>query len=525
MSLPSELWLHIAKYLSTDAIKDLYVLNQALFHLSMDARYRDIIFDDANDRMAYTLETLRNTQFASRVHSLHIDSHIFQPQLDNDHGSNDSNGDAPHGKVGKSKFRKFTRRIFGTSKPKENGIQSFNVQPAGPETPVAQICDDLVEIIPLLLNVRTFSLSWNSSQDFPAPYIEVAWKSFRQNLLEFNLTITSAKAVALFPLPTSFPHLEVFTIHRLGKTSLEACDLALATFTNSLSPTLKKLTVRSTPPRTLANFYLKLDYFHNLSSIDIDVSCDVGNPPGYATFIDQQSNVVQDLTLYLTSDYSKSWPPVLPPFGLSEIRLLKLEKLFISGGLLDNSWDHVLRYLRSHLKTLTDFKTDGGGLMADSKLSSFLEVFHHRNPYSTLTHLSFFVTELDNKILDTLAKSLVRLEGLTLSICSVYPQFVPTENYPRDLKHESAFVRGLRSTQSLKRWNLSDITIKRRSCCGDIILWGLMRTCATCIPSITSFMGNGDRDIPSPSNKPPKHVPTVKGLPHICRYGIDHNLL
>ncbi|PPQ93753.1 hypothetical protein CVT25_008133 [Psilocybe cyanescens] len=539
MTLTPEIWRHIATYLPLDTLKDLYSVNQTFFHLAMDVRYRDVRFDQINGAVLDRIETLRHPSFASRVRCIYLTPHILHDQAEDGQSSHEGE---PQGS--KSRIKRLTRRVFGARLPKHHSNEAQLPADSNADDESmngTQICKNLGEIIPLLVNVHTFYLSWVSSKDYPTLYLDTAWKSFSHTLTKLDLTITTTKALVIFPLPVSFPHLEVLKIHILGRTSIMPCQTTLSSFVNTLHATLKKLAVRSTPVRNLSDFYLGLGHFNTLSCIDVDISTDASFKssvvPGYTAFIDQQRQVTEELVLYVPPDQSTTW-------RLEELRLSKLEKLTIHSRLVDNNWDQCTRFMKRHMKKLTDFSTDGR--IYPTRLTSFLDVFHHRNPYSLLTTLSFSAAFLDVKLMDLLANGLFRLQSLTVLIdtVSVHAKstVVPSEFYPRglvsyhaqasfsnlclhpnDQTADPAIVRGLRSCDSLKRWELSDITLKRHSCCGDLVLWGLMEVFSQNIPSIKSFMGNGNLTIPNPSNRPPNHLlSSQKGSDGTCRYGRDH---
>jgi hypothetical protein len=57
--LPHDLWLNIASFLPILSLRTLATLNSALFHIALDARYRQISFIYWDDRLLRNLIRLK----------------------------------------------------------------------------------------------------------------------------------------------------------------------------------------------------------------------------------------------------------------------------------------------------------------------------------------------------------------------------------------------------------------------------------------------------------------------------------
>jgi hypothetical protein len=57
-NLPVELWMHIAQFLSTEVVKDLYGVNRTFYHLAMDERYREVKFNCVDSDLLHNVESL-----------------------------------------------------------------------------------------------------------------------------------------------------------------------------------------------------------------------------------------------------------------------------------------------------------------------------------------------------------------------------------------------------------------------------------------------------------------------------------
>lgn len=61
-ALPHDVWLNIANYIPFLVLRNLYSLNSSLFHIALDARYRQISFIYWDDRLLRNLIRLRYVQ-------------------------------------------------------------------------------------------------------------------------------------------------------------------------------------------------------------------------------------------------------------------------------------------------------------------------------------------------------------------------------------------------------------------------------------------------------------------------------
>ena len=67
MYLPFDIWLHIASFLPSSQLRNLYTVNHALFEIAMDERYKEIRFDfrsDSEEKLVRTqVRRLRSVLF------------------------------------------------------------------------------------------------------------------------------------------------------------------------------------------------------------------------------------------------------------------------------------------------------------------------------------------------------------------------------------------------------------------------------------------------------------------------------
>ena len=77
LSMPDDVWYLVAQYLRPEELRRLYGVNKALFHLSMEERYRNICFSNNDRRMKWLC---KNIQYAlvSILSAILVDSEVLE---------------------------------------------------------------------------------------------------------------------------------------------------------------------------------------------------------------------------------------------------------------------------------------------------------------------------------------------------------------------------------------------------------------------------------------------------------------
>lgn len=65
--IPPEIWLHVAKFIPKEDLRDLLGVNSILFNIAMDIRYREIVISTItmHDIMKFELETVKQLRCVS----------------------------------------------------------------------------------------------------------------------------------------------------------------------------------------------------------------------------------------------------------------------------------------------------------------------------------------------------------------------------------------------------------------------------------------------------------------------------
>ncbi|KAF8157053.1 hypothetical protein B0H34DRAFT_483886 [Crassisporium funariophilum] len=518
MNLPPELWCYIAQYIPLATLKGLYAVNQTLYRLAMNERSRLFKLDKIDHLLVHKLERLREPEVAQRVQSIHVVPFVIEKWIETARAL-----DAPRLSPSLAVQLKFFLHAV-------TGLRAGFLRD---ETDMsAQITEGFASAIPGLVNVRKFYLQWDSNCHDSPPHTERVWESLFHNLHELRIAVTPQNVVAMFPLQATLPYLQILQVRIDCRDSLRhiATSLSLLScFVNLFQSTLESLDVECYPAQDLSSFYGCLGSFSHLSSVGLDVSkltdsFDIHILLQCAMFLQRQSNTLQHLSLSTSSQPDRLVAGNLQ-VNLSNVTLPRLRSLSVADDLIAFSWMQSFDFLKKHACSLMTLTINGP--LAPWELPPLLDALHHQNQLFSLTNLSIAIHQLNSNVLDQISKTMCRLERLSLKIrevsCDSAPAIVPWQFFPQSsVSAEHPFVHELRLNESLKEWNLIDITIKRRSCCGELMLWGLMALCAECIPSISSFLGNGDMLVPNPPNERPQGPDGTAVCTKLrCLYGAD----
>ncbi|CAA7268404.1 unnamed protein product [Cyclocybe aegerita] len=478
MCLPPEIWHYVGQYIPLEDLKRLYGVNLLFFDLSMDAMYRSIVFGNINDLKIHQLDSLKDPKIACRVRSLSIPVNVERNHYEKQEA-------APRPP---SSFEKAFRRLFRRTR---------QVKPDPKQVERAAIAEMIAQVIPLMPNVERYTLSWSACSDPLPPYHEVAWRTFSPNLVDIALTVNTALAPHIGILSSfKFPRLESLSIQidedfkgpPTPWMKLVECQKTLASFVSPSRSTLKKLRMRSSL-LPLAELYSPLPEFENLVvlGVEMTVHMEAGDARSFPILvIGKQASHLEELDIRIGGDDDVR--PIIqsfPCFCMKDLRIPKLTTLTISAQLL-NTLEHeqqIATFFRIHSSTLRILHIRGLWLASNSVAHPGLATVLDNS--RALTTLSLVSEYLQASHLGLLASSLPQLERLTLNIEYVLSNTgsdaaSPSDIFPKwhevtDYMHP--FVDDIKQDLSLQQWHLQDITIQRQSCCGILVLWGLMKLC------------------------------------------------
>ncbi|KAF5336515.1 hypothetical protein D9611_006568 [Ephemerocybe angulata] len=519
VSIPPEIWALIAQHLPKSSLIPLRSINKLFYALALDEMYNEFVMNQINGRFIQKLEGLKDAGHAKRVRRLYLDPPCLHELATyeklHEHHPAEHIDPNPVTIFATRLLRKFVSRHPEGSQPEEKAASS------------TEITDDLLAVIPTLDNVTQFTLSWNSAEGFDAPYLTLAWYTLPSNLQELHLDVHPRFVASLLPHDVNFPQLTTLKFSLCITEADETPTLTsqtidnMAKFIGKFKHSLKALYIGSPQKRNLGEVYALLPRFDNLQEFEICPHT-FASPSNLLSFLQMHSEVLRSIT------YASDPNPAFQD-GLSQLDMTALEKLVMRLNYVPYPrawWTAPSSFFNSVSSTLRVLLIEAAVTVAE--LIQLLDAFPA--PVA-IEEFSVSIHNLSIEILVIMAKRLPKLKSLDLRIHDViakggFPitpgEFFPentmsTNLHPRQTTPE-AFIQWAKDDLPPLAWGLQDILIKRRSCCGDLILWGIMRLCAECIPTIKSFAKRGSTRIPNPPNvKPPGKSIRCSGT--VCAFG------
>ncbi|TEB31860.1 hypothetical protein FA13DRAFT_1732155, partial [Coprinellus micaceus] len=467
--------------------------------------YKVFSVNKVDRTLVRTLEVLRNPANAKRVRSFHLDPAALRDlsraeAIVNEH----HRPPQQHGALAT-----FTTQLF-QSLP---GLSTSKSPQAGDPISAAKITEDLETVLPSLRNVDNFSFTWEMVSAFTEPYLPLAWRSLGTNLQYLRLNLHPRSVSSQLPHDINFPCLRSlhfsFTIADDPRDLLLPVGESISRFINKFEYTLESLYIGSPQRRDLRNMYASLTRFKKLQSFEISPHT-FASPESLITFLSNHSDTLTSLTYVSDSN---------PLFvnGLSNLELHHLEKLVMRLHYVPYPkawWNVPSPFFNSISSTLRILTIEGA--VTITELDQVLNALVGENPKdAALEEFSVAVSSLSVEVLALLAKRVPSLKSLDLRIHDVvakggFPitpsEFFPFTSSPPHPRQTTPgdFIQSGREVLLPLQWILADITIKRRSCCGDLVQWGLMKFLAQCIPTIRSFARRCTLAIPDPPNAKPE---------------------
>ncbi|KAG6832780.1 hypothetical protein H0H92_009398 [Tricholoma furcatifolium] len=247
LSLPVEIWLHVATFLPSSSIDELLGLNRLFFDLAMDARYGDIQFDKVTSKALKTLSQLRSyPTIARRVRNLTV---FFD-------------------EVVRARENSPTPRSYSPTAPLQklkSSLLHLNFRPSksikGPPTSFREFLEELMALFPTMINITFFHVyaCQNLYKDYDLPkFFSAAWSGFGRsirtlllggNLESFKVMLgTQPTLPALRDLRLEFTDiLHTLILRAAFNRSFAEDSSGLTEVLYQVSPTLKDLSLRLAP--------------------------------------------------------------------------------------------------------------------------------------------------------------------------------------------------------------------------------------------------------------------------------------
>ncbi|KAH6891901.1 hypothetical protein BKA70DRAFT_1119339 [Coprinopsis sp. MPI-PUGE-AT-0042] len=388
-------------------------------------------------------------------------------------------------------------------------------------------CNILLEVLPKLSSLQTVSVKqysdtqWDASQ---VPFNPVAWATYASKLQEIHLSVSVSAFSKVTPHLISLPSITKLVVYLEPPPPWHNQNYlpSVASFVNQFQGTLKHLDLSSRAGLDLSPVFRDLGHFTQLTTVTM---------PGRFAQTEETLCFIQRHSCFI-KDLPKLDPRIT---NLATLELQALESLslvVLSFERVTTNWTAPSPFYSSIGSTLRRLHILGPLLQVE--IQDLLHAIAGDGPCA-LQEFSCDVQSLSVEMVPLIVTAVPTLRSLSIRMHDVktqgdvIPFITPSDTFPLAWYISSLFdtdpfalrVKDRFDQGMAKPYSLQNITLKRRSCCGDLYLWGLMRLYADFMPCIKSFDRQGNMHIPNPRNTKPDN-PKRRCVGAICMYGKDH---
>ncbi|KAF9454431.1 hypothetical protein P691DRAFT_396790 [Macrolepiota fuliginosa MF-IS2] len=329
-NLPHDVWLNIAGHLPILGLRTLYSVNAALFHIALDARYRQISLIYWDDRLLRTLIRLRDPFIARRVKILHIYPGFLKEVMDKDAISRGKDSHRPSSsfRVRLADIAQQFDKVFAPSKAhgdRQGAPQNLY------DLPPRQATDKLRERLKTPQDVMTavldflrglpsltdYYVTWYglptaddnalSLTSLAVPCIGTPLLSPTLTKLSLDISLENIHALCTADFHVArleHLHLHLHSDHQLSPESL--CHILhdrLANSVSNLAPYLRSLSIEAHEPMDIGPLFNGLVTLTKLDTLALALPLQkphLGNPKALARFLRRQAETIRVLRLRAT---------------------------------------------------------------------------------------------------------------------------------------------------------------------------------------------------------------------------------
>ena len=302
--IPDDIWSYIAEMLPLNTLRDMLTVNRVFFEMAMNARYREVSFLHIDSNTIRLLQRLkyvemflkfelnspihdRDPNVAKRVRHLRVNPMWFKPP---------ESVSFAGGRVRRwySEFR-----FFGGSASKFRILDT--------ERPVIQAMT--IDLVGSFRNVTRYTIvtRYHPNPANLIPFLAIAWKSFGSNLRRLTLNAPLGGFETLIATSGDLDALEDLNLRFSTDVATEDTAEDMATmlrlvvpFINSLSSTLRSLTILSSAFQDHTAFFHSLGHFPKLLSFALYIAFNpplISDPSGLTRFLNDHAETLQHVTL------------------------------------------------------------------------------------------------------------------------------------------------------------------------------------------------------------------------------------
>ncbi|KAG7091038.1 hypothetical protein E1B28_010098 [Marasmius oreades] len=417
MSLPQDIWLHIASFIPPLQLEDLYSVNHILFNLAMDQRYQQISLSYLTRKTVRIMERIRDPVIAERVRILYLHPHFVKEVLQKDSSPSNS---TILSRLGDFAYHIRDQRLFGRYRSRSPlfRFKTFD-----------EFSLFMANTLSSLPNLVDLHVAWSglpTIADSPVPIISSA---FGPNLRRLWLELSLEKLGLMLPKFSCLPDLEELDLflridHELDPKHYDNILIRFARIVNSLHRTLRKFAIQLWEPIDLSPFFSSLRRLRGLETISLSIPVGnphLGDPDAVTDFLNLHSASLRSLTIRAselgewgltgTSHLSNWFQTTFTP-----VRLLRLTSLEISLKLIP---------LESAMICIHKFAGTLRSLVLTGRHLTFHDVETVTSAFPScrrrLESVRLGSVTLNPQLFDMLAEKLPLLNKLELSVREVVP--------------------------------------------------------------------------------------------------------
>ncbi|KAF9268687.1 hypothetical protein L218DRAFT_852688 [Marasmius fiardii PR-910] len=418
LSLPQDIWLHIASYIPPLQLEDLYSVNQTFFNLAMDQRYHQISLSYLTRKTIRILERIRDPVIASRVRILYIHPHFIKEVLHKDSSPLPTYNSTLLSRLGDFAYLIRDQRKYGRHRSRSPlfRFKTFD-----------EFSLFMANTLSSLPNLRDLHVAWSGLPmitDSPVPIISSA---FGPKLRRLWLEVSLEKLGLMLPKLSKLPGLEELDLflridHELDSKHYDNILIQFARTVNSLHRTLRKFAIQLWEPLDMSPFFSSLRRFRVLESISLSIPVGrphLGDPDAITDFLSLHSTSLRSLTIRASELGGWGFTSNLSDWietTFSPVRLARLRSLEISLNLIP---------LESAMVCIRKFAGTLGSLVLTGRYLDFHDVETVTSAFPpcrrSLESIRLGSVTLNPQLLDMLAKKLPYVTRLELVIREIVP--------------------------------------------------------------------------------------------------------
>ncbi|KAL0581331.1 hypothetical protein V5O48_000707 [Marasmius crinis-equi] len=427
MSLPHDVWVQIASYISASQLEDLYSLNHALFDIAMNHRYQQISFSYLTRKMIRTLERIRDPYVARRVRILYLHPHFVKDVMNKDQSPILPSNSTLLSRLGDFACHLRDQKLFGKQRSRSplSRFKSYD-----------EFQQVMVDVLSSLPNLTDVHLAWSglpAVSDSPVPIICAA---FVPKVRRLWLEVSLEKLGFMLPHFSSLSDVEELDLfiridHELDPKRYDSILIQFAQTVNNLHRTLRKFAIQLWEPLDLSSFFSSLHRLPFLEHISLSIPLGrphLGDTDAIADFFNLHSTSLRSLTIRATelgewaraSDDSHLCDWIETTFA--SVRLLRLTSLEISLGLIPV--ESAMVCIRKFAGTLKHLVLTGRHLYfhdIEAITSAFPHCVRPSKGFYGLESVRLGSVILNPQLMDMLAERLPYVRKLDLLVRDVVP--------------------------------------------------------------------------------------------------------